>query len=84
MDSIRMQLSDDERRTVEEHKIAPAGEEHLARMLDAEREEIMRYKWIASERARCDLGQDAVLDWIENHASAWRHWYETQNRDDGY
>jgi ABC-type proline/glycine betaine transport system substrate-binding protein len=82
LDSIQMRLSDDEGRSFEEHNAASAGEARLARMLDAERDEIMRYKWIASERARRDLGQDAVLDWIENHASAWRHWYENQNRDD--
>ena len=31
------------------------------------RREIDNYKWIASERAGCDLGEAAILSWIGNH-----------------
>ena len=39
----------------------------------AEREEILRHKWIESEKAGYDIGfERALLDWIVNHRSAWR------------
>lgn len=39
----------------------------------AEREEILRHKWIESERAGHDIGfERALLDWIIKHRSAWR------------
>ena len=40
----------------------------------AEREEILRHKWIESEKAGADIGfEKALLDWIVKHRSAWRH-----------
>ncbi|MDZ4857836.1 MAG: hypothetical protein SGI88_02555 [Candidatus Hydrogenedentes bacterium] len=47
-------------------------------LLEEQRAEIERHKWIESEKAGHDLGRDAVLDWIKNNAAAWRHWYETR------
>jgi len=39
----------------------------------AEREEILRHKWIESEKAGSDIGfEKALLDWIVKHRSAWR------------
>jgi hypothetical protein len=39
----------------------------------AEREEILRHKWIESEKAGHDIGFEyALLDWIIKHRSAWR------------
>lgn len=39
----------------------------------AERKEILRHKWIESEKAGKDIGfEKALLDWIINHRSAWR------------
>jgi hypothetical protein len=39
----------------------------------AEREEILRHKWIESEKAGQDIGfEKALLDWILNHRAAWR------------
>jgi hypothetical protein len=39
----------------------------------AEREEILRHKWIESEKAGQDIGfEKALLDWIVKHRSAWR------------
>ena len=47
----------------------------------AEREEIMKHKWIESEKAGCDIGYDrALLDWIINHREKWRSSYrKTKN-----
>ncbi|MCC6144184.1 MAG: hypothetical protein IT368_10305 [Candidatus Hydrogenedentes bacterium] len=49
-----------------------------AQMLAMQRDEINRYKWIESEKARCDLGRDAALDWIRKYAKSWREWYERE------
>jgi len=39
----------------------------------AEREEILRHKWIESEKAGYDVGfEKALLDWIVKHRSSWR------------
>lgn len=39
----------------------------------AEREEILKHKWIESEKAGCDIGfERALLDWILKHRSNWR------------
>ncbi len=39
----------------------------------AEREEILRHKWIESEKAGMDIGfERALLDWIRNHRDHWR------------
>lgn len=39
----------------------------------AEREEILRHKWIESEKAGTDVGfERALLDWIRNHRDQWR------------
>jgi len=39
----------------------------------AEREEILRHKWIESEKVGHDIGfEKALLDWIVKHRSGWR------------
>ena len=39
----------------------------------AEREEILRHKWIESEKAGCDIGfERALLDWTRHHRARWR------------
>jgi hypothetical protein len=39
----------------------------------AERDEILRHKWLESEKAGHDIGfERALLDWIRNHRDAWR------------
>ena len=39
----------------------------------AEREEILKHKWIESEKAGKDIGfERAVLDWIRTHRESWR------------
>jgi hypothetical protein len=48
----------------------------------AEREEILRHKWIESEKAGCDIGfERALLDWIAKHRSAWRELRQRQLED---
>ncbi len=39
----------------------------------AEREEIMRHKWLKSEEAGHDIGFDAtLLDWVMKYRSDWK------------
>ena len=39
----------------------------------AEREEILRHKWLESERLGQDIGfERALLDWIRKHRESWR------------
>ena len=45
----------------------------LYREFQAEREEILKHKWIESEKAGHDIGfERALTDWIMRHRSAWR------------
>lgn len=46
----------------------------------AEREEIMKHKWLESEKAGHDIGYDkALLDWIMNHREKWRTSYRRKS-----
>lgn len=46
----------------------------------AEREEILRHKWLESEKQGRDIGfEKALLDWIVNHRTAWRHRRQQQS-----
>lgn len=39
----------------------------------AEREEILRHKWIESEKAGKDIGfERAMIDWKRHHRAHWR------------
>lgn len=39
----------------------------------AERKEILKHKWLESEKAGHDIGfERALLDWIRNHRDIWR------------
>ncbi len=45
----------------------------LYREFLAEREEILRHKWIESEKSGQDIGfEKALLEWIVKHRSTWR------------
>jgi hypothetical protein len=45
----------------------------LYREFQAEREEILRHKWIESEKAGRDIGfEQALTDWIIRHRASWR------------
>jgi hypothetical protein len=60
----------------------PASEENQSQFVKnsvlykeflAERAEILRHKWIESEKAGKDIGfEKALLDWIVKHRSNWR------------
>ena len=51
----------------------------LYREFQAERDEILRHKWIESEKAGHDIGfERALTDWIVKHRSKWRKTRQAQ------
>jgi hypothetical protein len=53
----------------------------LYREFLAEREEILRHKWLESEKAGYDIGfERALLDWIMHHRAEWKRQREAQRR----
>lgn len=63
------------------HHMSPTAEDNqdlvkeslLYKEFLAEREEILRHKWIESEKAGHDVGfEKALLDWIIKYRSSWR------------
>lgn len=82
-----MQISSDSNRTVPAAQSLPrklaqavAAQSSLYREVVAEREEIMRHKWLLSERAGCDVGYSrAMFDWIAHHRAGWRKTWRQKN-----
>ena len=53
---------------------------NLYREFQAEREEILKHKWIESEKAGYDIGLErALTDWIVKHRSKWRRARQSQS-----
>ena len=53
---------------------------NLYREFQAEREEILKHKWIESEKAGHDIGfERALTDWIVKHRSKWRRARQSQS-----
>lgn len=49
----------------------------------AERAEILKHKWIESEKAGRDIGfERALLDWIVKHRSQWRERRRKEGRSE--
>jgi len=70
----------------DDKKELPAGDvlkkSSLYREFQAEREEILRHKWIESEKAGHDIGfERALTDWIVKHRSKWRRARLTANQN---
>ncbi len=57
---------------------SPESRAELAKLVEAEKHEIEVHKWIESEKAGRDLGNEAVKDWIDKHAAEFR---EKWNRE---
>ena len=52
----------------------------LYREFQAEREEILRHKWIESEKVGHDIGfESALTDWIIRYRSKWRKTRKSAN-----
>lgn len=47
----------------------------LYREFLAEKEEILKHKWIESEKAGYDIGfERALTDWVVKHRAGWLRW----------
>ena len=54
----------------------------LYREFQAEREEILKHKWIESEKAGHDIGfERALTDWIMKHRTKWRRTRQSASAD---
>lgn len=53
----------------------------LYRVFLAEKDEILRHKWIESEKVGYDIGfERALLDWVHHYRSQWRsQWQQKQH-----
>lgn len=60
---------------MEHHSLQWRKERHSS-MMAMEREEILRHKWIESEKRNRDMGSEAAFDWIRRYAAVWRQWFE--------
>ena len=46
----------------------------LFQEFEAERQEILKHKWLESEKAGHDIGfETALIDWVLNHREKWRN-----------
>ena len=45
-------------------------------------QEILKHKWIESEKAGVDLGNQAVMEWIEKYAADFRCYWEKRLREE--
>jgi len=68
----------------EEHHASQWRAEQLAKELADQRGEILKHKWLLSERAGFDLGESAILDWISRFAAAWRRAREQSWSNDSW
>lgn len=50
--------------------------------LNEQRKEMLCHKWIESEKAHHDLGQEAIIHWIKLYAKQFRQQYESNNHLD--
>lgn len=64
------------RRLWQLHRAIPWRQAWQRDYLSCQREEILKHKWIESEKASRDLGSEAVFDWITRFAAQWRAIYE--------
>ena len=54
----------------------------LYREFQAERDEILKHKWLESEKAGYDIGfETALTDWIVKHRSKWRRGRQSTQKD---
>ena len=53
----------------------------LYKEFQAEREEVLKHKWIESEKAGRDIGfERALTDWLIKHRSTWRKSRQSQRQ----
>lgn len=56
--------------------------EEMKSYMDSQIDEILKHKWIESEKVCHDLGELAVMDWIIHHAADFRREWEAKHKTD--
>ena len=46
-------------------------------------DEILKHKYIESEKAGRDLGEDAVKEWVKKYAEEFREYWEMKLKEEG-
>lgn len=54
--------------------------EKLKQYMADQIKEIEIHKWLESEKANRDLGEEAVKDWIKKHAAEFRERWEKEHK----
>ena len=68
---VRALMSDEPKDSVSASELLKNSS--LYREFQAEREEILKHKWIESQKAGRDIGPESALtDWVIKHRSNWR------------
>ena len=71
-----MENSTNETKTINNEK---TNQERFKQFLMDQMTEVDKHKWIESEKARTDLGQPCILDWIQKYAAKFREEWEKKN-----
>lgn len=58
---------------------SPECRERFKQFMKDQIKEINVHKWIESEKAGHDLGQEAVLDWLKKYAKDYRDEWEREH-----
>jgi len=61
-----------------QHHAATWRRRYQALALRLQREEMMRHKWLVSEREGRDIGSAAILEWVDLYAEEWRNWFDRE------
>ena len=56
-------------------------ENNMKQYMSDQIKEMEIHKWIESERANRDLGEEALRDWIKKHAEEFRKKWEEEHKD---
>lgn len=55
----------------------------MKKFMNSQIDEIQKHKWIESEKANQDLGEEAIKDWIIKYAKQFRkEWEEKENENE--
>lgn len=61
--------------------LRPVENSLLYKMFARQRDEILRYKWIESEKAGVDIGfEKALLGWLVKNSADWREQRQSKGR----
>jgi len=61
--------------------LRPVENSLLYQMFARQRDEILRYKWIESEKAGVDIGfEKALLGWLVKNSAGWREQRQSEER----